>query len=289
MIKGRDNWKNMELFEDSETPLPLTGFTLSFDDNDSKAYLYGGEGKFGGKSGELYELKLGGSSPSWKKIVTENTPTERSYHSMTEIIYENQERIMYIFGGAVGFWGKPSKSFYKLNIDKGTFTEIENKDGPSERWRHSMGIKHIKIGCVGKKVYIYGGDNNKGVFADLWVFSEKKGWKQIITKSYPQPRIYSNILSSNEDKKLYLIGGCKGNLTDPYKEFWEFDIKEGKWEQISIKFGSEPMNLPFWIPSKEFGCILVGKKILICGGETFLNDDEIKPILNDVLLFDIGK
>jgi len=279
-IEYGDGFKNFDIYDDKESPLPLVGFTTVYSESENIVYLYGGEGKYSGRNGELYELNLSSIKSKWTQIKTFKTPTERSYHCMSEIFLDKNDRAVYIFGGGEGFWGTPSNNFYKLNIDKREFQKIDVINGPSARWRHTCGL-------VGKKLYIFGGDNLKGVFGDLWVFNPDVGFKQIITKNYPQPRIYSNILSCKERKKLYLVGGCKGNIIDPYKEFWEYDIKEKNWKQLTLKFGIEPYELPFWIPSKEFGSILIGNKIIMCGGETLMNDEETKPFLDDILIYNL--
>src|SRR5690606_850315 len=92
---------------------------------------------------------------------------------------------------------------------------------------------------------------------------------------------------SEEKKKIYLIGGAIGDI--PFKEVWEYDISTSKWCLLSFQFCNQPKTTWLCLPSVHSSCIMVGDKIIMIGGETLGDTDDIPPILDDIIIFNTSK
>lgn len=124
---------------------------------------------------------------------------------------------------------------------------------------------------------------------DLWIFNlEKMIWKKLSSKPFPSERYGHQMCSDEMNKRFYLVGGV-GQDGIGYHEIWMFDIISSKFTQLNFQvLPNQPYNLPLYIPTRNSSIIHIGRFLIIYGGET-LEDFDIPPILDNILIYDIPK
>lgn len=272
----KENWKILN--QSKVKPFPLWNYAYCIETEVNKfgvetknLFIFGGQSKLKKfkilakykKVNLLYQSEITNLSNkiSWKNIFPNNTPSARINHSMTTV-YKNHT---YIFGGeTAGLMTSYSFDFYKLNTKDYTFTQL--KPGPPARSNHTSEI-------FNGKVYIFGGTDGKKFYSDLWEYNiENDQWGKVYIDYKPSPRLGHQMIVSDFDNGIYIIGGYRGEGKEktPLKEIWRFD---GEWNQIDI---NDTSLLPF----KNSSCICIGNKFLMFGGDIFSE----KPKINELFL-----
>lgn len=122
---------------------------------------------------------------------------------------------------------------------------------------------------------------------DFYCYNLKTNeWKKILSKG-PSPRQGHMMVASERKKKIYLIGGAIEDI--PFKEVWEFDIPTSKWQLLSFQFCNQPRTIWLCLPSVHSACILLGDNVIMVGGETLGDTDDIPPVLDDIIIFNTSK
>lgn len=97
------------------TPFPIEGASVIYRIAEGakptpQICVYGGVGKYGGKSKDVYILDL--NKMEWNSVSCDNAPEARFYHTLTMM----NSKTALMFGGNVG--GSPNASFYQLTFGK---------------------------------------------------------------------------------------------------------------------------------------------------------------------------
>lgn len=113
-----------------------------------------------------------------------------------------------------------------------------NDVAPSPRWA-------VMTAVTGGRVYVFGG-HSRGkheYLNDFWSFSlDEQMWEEIGTPAdvRPNPRLHGTLHVSDDQKIIYLVGGCtrsdgggKTTFSDT-NDLWKFDIESRKWTNIPI-------------------------------------------------------
>merc|ERR1712130_286533 len=139
-------------------------------------------------------------------------------------------------------------------------------DPPSPRAAHSAAV-------VGKKMYIFGGNNYNKLFNDLYCLDTgNMKWSQVITQGKPPSPRANHSLTNIGDKYLMVFGGNDGQ---PLNDIHIFDIEKSTWTQPKLH-GTPPIAR-----GGHSAVCLKNKQLLIFAG------GYNSKILNDLYILDV--
>ncbi|KAL0479534.1 hypothetical protein AKO1_007773 [Acrasis kona] len=266
--------------------------------------MYGGVGAYGGGNNNVYILD---ESISWKKVKTFSSPScvepeysSRYEHTMSICTKKNRA---YVFGGRSGLSKSPieDSNLYALVLDTFTWERIPIRDyQPVPRYQHATC-------CHNGKLFLFGGYGKYShSLDDFWVFdSDQHAWLLYskYRESLKSPEQLSITIENSPihsfpaarhghqmccvDGFIYVIGGThysreakagvvKDN-TIKLQDIWKMDVKTALWTEIEIK-----EEFKEYIPSIHSSHAVVGRKIVIYGGET----KEQTEYLRNIVIFD---
>lgn len=92
-----------------------------------------------------------------------------------------------------------------------------------------------RISVIKNRVYLVGGQNEKGVSDQLYrldLNQRQSGWDTLA--QLPKPVTHTVLYANANENKLYIVGGRKsnkGSTSTLYSDVYEYDIKSNKWTQ----------------------------------------------------------
>jgi hypothetical protein len=148
-------------------------------------------------------LALDLTTLTWSKLVDANAtrPLKRCLH---DAVYEPTTDRFLLFGGcSSGFGPCPQSDFWSLNIGTRAWTKLEPTDRPTARQNSSM------VSNDAGRVWLFGGDTERGADADTWTFDAATGkWSQVLALAVsPAPRSNHDATWNPAAKQMLLFGG----------------------------------------------------------------------------------
>ena len=189
---------------------------------------------------DIYELSLGGHTPTWRRISSLNGPPMLWGHSA--MIFAHN---VIFYGGVDVVDSSESKTMCVWHSDRHEWRWIDFNTSPITR------ALHTAVG-VGSDFYIFGGGTHQQSRKanDLWVFNSSSGnWSQI-SASADIPRrsgaASAHIISPQGKPLMFVHGGVDGNgetLSDGYL----IDLSTGNSRKIdAVRVQEDPQySLPF--------------------------------------------
>jgi hypothetical protein len=137
---------------------PRWGHKMVYDENTGKILLYGGQGS----KNELFDdtWLWNGTTATWSKVNTSNSPLARSNHAMT---YDSMRKKVLLFGGK-------TESDVPLNDlwewDGSDWKLLMEHAPPKPRYDHGLVYDKKR-----NKTILFGGYDGKDYFQDTWEFT----------------------------------------------------------------------------------------------------------------------
>merc|ERR1712228_1080539 len=139
-------------------------------------------------------------------------------------------------------------------------------DPPSPRAAHAAAV-------VGKKMYVFGGNNFNKLFNDLYYLdTDNMKWSQVITTGTPPSGRANHSLTAIGDKYLIVFGGNDGQ---PLNDIHIFDIDKNSWTQPAMH-GTPPIARG----GHSAVCVKNKQLLIFAGGYN-------SKILNDLYILDV--
>ncbi|CAG8478565.1 1426_t:CDS:10 [Diversispora eburnea] len=212
----------------------------------------------------------------WSQIKLEKlNPFPRYGHSSNEWTNNNQ---IFFFGGIVG--GKAQNDIFMLETtgeiplarSNHSQVNIENNMIITKHWSKilipittSAGRYGHSANMIGNVMYIFGGQNERGIyFNDLITFDLKEpktndlGWKFVVPINEPPSVRAGHSVCSYQDN-LYVFGGTDGIKC--YNDLWCYDTKNNFWTEIICECATP-------IPRESHRASLIDDVFYIFGGRT---------------------
>ena len=161
---------------------------------------------------------------TWKRISAIDSFFARSSHTVTSV----RDGSVFVCGGETGPRELVDASNALWNFQNEKFLAVETQEQVAL-------LGHCAFGFEGKLV-VFGGRRGGTMgegddFADLWEFSEGKGWQLLNVAEgacVPRPRSYAG--SASCGSTFFVFGGCSGH--DRLNDLWKFDSSKGSWEEL---------------------------------------------------------
>ncbi|RHZ87766.1 hypothetical protein Glove_30g35 [Diversispora epigaea] len=243
-------WSQIKL--EKLNPFPRYGHSSNEWTNNNQIFFFGGI--VGGKAqNDVFMLETN-TLDVHQITTTGEIPLARSNHSQVNI-----ENNMIVFGGILENNKESDDYIYILNTVTKHWSKILIPITTSAgRYGHSANI-------IGNVMYIFGGQNERGIyFNDLITFDIKEpktndlGWKFVVPINEPPSVRAGHSVCSYQDN-LYVFGGTDG--VKCYNDLWCYDTKNNFWSEI-ICDSATP------IPRESHRSSLIDDVFYIFGGRT---------------------
>jgi len=165
---------------------------------------------------------------TWVQVAS-GGPSARANH--TAVVAGDQ---MIVFGGNAstnGLQFTPLDDLWALDLNRGTWTELQTADGPSARLFHAA-----TVSPDGTTMFVYGGGDESaftGPFsAELWQLDLRSGaWTLLDDSSATEPlrTIWGDLLFDAPRDQLVLWGAHEDNLLGNANKVWAYDLGGGGW------------------------------------------------------------
>lgn len=160
-------------------------------------YLFGGTGS-GGYLGDLWQFNP--ATSAWLQLAS--APVTLAYHSMAVLNGK-----LYVFGGGMGGSGSTStytNGLYVYDFATNKWSALA-VTGTLPAARYSAGLV-----AIGGKLYMYGGQVNGGVTADLWVFDPATAkWATLAGNSPGRSQFVCGVIAG----EFYVARGSQSGST----------------------------------------------------------------------------
>ncbi|KAL9642700.1 hypothetical protein ABK040_009779 [Willaertia magna] len=279
-------WKQLE----SEKTLPISNrFDFAYDTISSYTFIYGGTTSNWKTSNEFWLFHH--ESNTFQQIhPTTNNKDQKQQQQWPTSVKDASAVIcgnaFYLIGG-MNNEKQVVEQFWKYNITKRIWTNesltsmIEKNHNTSNHYENHkqtftqneiIGRAGHSLLCYDNKIIIlFGGTLKNGDFSnDIYTYQvDTKVWTKIEpTRSMlkPLPRMYTPIITSENNKELYLFGGYVKNDSNTFNsdDLWKFSFEERVWTRI-VKNN----NNGSWPPARSGNNIFKYRKdvFYIFGGE----------------------
>ena len=135
--------------------------------------------------------------------------------------------------------GGENENGYSQKVFLIKWDAISDNTEISELLSLPFAVTNASVSCIGKKIYLAGGEcgatvSDKFLFLDL--DKTNAGWQTL--PSVPKP--VSHAVMAVQEEGIFLIGGRKrnaGGLSELYASNWRFDLKSNRWmKQKSLPY-----------------------------------------------------
>lgn len=142
-----------------------------------------------------------------------------------------------------------------------------------------MPIANLAAAVSGNRLYVFGGESDRGTEASLHVFDLKtpaNGWQKLADLPGPA-RAYAGMAaqSNGTDQSLYVVGGRQtvNGITTIYSDAYEYQISQNRWHRLP--------DMPS--PLAAHQAIASGSRsLLVFGGDDGKRLQQIEALSNQV-------
>ena len=188
-------------------------------------------------------------SATWTKLAINPPPTIQQSYS---IAYNTSHKRIVAYGGRTGF----KSDFQNVNetwgfdYQKTIWVNLEPKNSPPWRVSHSM-----VYDPVGDKIIMFGGDDFKQGFKDLWSYDYFSNlWTNITPDYSPGAREMHGMVYVPGREVIIMVGGRRHNGGAAYFDIWELNCKTYTWRKLNPENNpkvSDHVNITYDLSAKK--------------------------------------
>jgi len=222
-------WSPLQVSGD--LPTPRSQHTAVLKTSTKEMIIFGGLHLYNSLD-DTYVLNLG--SNVWSKLDTSgmNPPQIRKH---TAVLSED-EKNMIVFGGVDDF-GKLYGDIYSLDLETHKWS-IESTSGTAPPPR----LGHTAVSIPGNKMIVFGGNTDRSMLNDLFVYDiTKKSWTKL-NPSGELPVARTGTIGTHIGNYIYIFGGIKyyGDIYGYLNDAYRLNLETTKWEKINTQGKMDP-------------------------------------------------
>ncbi|MGA1848090.1 MAG: kelch repeat-containing protein [Thermoplasmatota archaeon] len=188
----------------------------------------------GGNFWQLAYYSLITKNWNFLDVSDQNTPT---YHDGMASAYDPVDKTFYIYGGYYSYRVSQWEyhyyfydEFWKLDIETGEWTRINEHAQPGPRGRASM-----VMDAENRHIYLYSGQIAGGDTDTLVRYNITSNiWQSITPTPRPQARTRTSTVFHPEKDGFYMFGGRRNGTSNAYlQDLWFFHADTQMWEQLA--------------------------------------------------------
>ncbi len=224
----RNEDKSNSLGEETHTISVRNAHSMVYDSGNSQVYLFGGANE----KEVLSDLWVLGEH-QWKKVLTKNQPSPRTFTSMA---YDKQNNRIILFGGSRVLFGQKPSSQNLLNdtwqFRGGSWEKINTSSSPIPRVEASIVYDEHR-----KRIVLFGGYTIKNSeylkLGDTWEFYNEN-W-HLVSEGGPSNRHGTSMIYDNKNKYVILFGGSTVDKQYGKSKGETWIWSQEKWNKLEIE------------------------------------------------------